>query len=102
MKRLQHSLSSQGHERLWAASQAMLPSWYASAPKGVNITPTFLLYASHKDLAGSAPKLSSLEDGMLRLKQVDMCFNIQANCPLRCIDVFRRQPSPVMLRSWRP
>ncbi len=75
MKRLQHTLSSQGHARLWAASQAMLPSWYASTPRGVNITPTFLLHASHKDLPGSAPKLSSLEDGMLRLKQVDMCFN---------------------------
>ena len=74
MKRLQHTLSSQGHARLWAASQAILPSLYASTPKSVNITPTLLLHASHKGLPGAACKPPFKEDSLLRLKQLNMCF----------------------------
>ena len=57
MKWPQHTLSSQGHARLWVASQAMLPSWCASP---------------HKGPPGTARKPSSKENSMLRLKQSAM------------------------------
>ena len=103
MKRLQRTSSSLGHARLWVTSQTTLQSWYVSASRAVTITLTLLLHVNHP---GSSCTSSQAFLNRTQLAQAQAVGQVPWEADwqssLRCFDVFRRQPFPVMLRSWQP